>query len=134
MFVFWLYFFFFKQKTAYGVRISDWSSDVCSSDLRRPRVLGGGLAGQHEDAGADHRADAQHDQLGAGEGALERGFAFKAALERLAGVDVARRLDRLGGDKLLEHPIPQLIDGPRSTPGCMPPGGRGEWRATLPHT
>src|SRR3546814_5503591 len=26
-------FFFFKQKTAYGVRISDWSSDVCSSDL-----------------------------------------------------------------------------------------------------
>src|SRR3546814_17425529 len=27
------YFFFFKQKTAYEVRISDWSSDVCSSDL-----------------------------------------------------------------------------------------------------
>src|SRR3546814_2333196 len=26
-------FFFFKQKTAYGMRISDWSSDVCSSDL-----------------------------------------------------------------------------------------------------
>src|SRR3546814_18705891 len=26
--------FFFKQKTAYEVRISDWSSDVCSSDLR----------------------------------------------------------------------------------------------------
>src|SRR3546814_4323345 len=27
--------FFFKQKTAYGRRISDWSSDVCSSDLQR---------------------------------------------------------------------------------------------------
>src|SRR3546814_6572422 len=27
-------FFFFKQKTAYGMRISDWSSDVCSSDLK----------------------------------------------------------------------------------------------------
>src|SRR3546814_5582750 len=26
--------FFFKQKTAYDMRISDWSSDVCSSDLR----------------------------------------------------------------------------------------------------
>src|SRR3546814_8150379 len=26
-------FFFFKQKTAYDLRISDWSSDVCSSDL-----------------------------------------------------------------------------------------------------
>src|SRR3546814_14338254 len=29
-----MYFFFFKQKTAYEMRISDWSSDVCSSDLR----------------------------------------------------------------------------------------------------
>src|SRR3546814_3156373 len=28
------YFFLFKQKTAYEMRISDWSSDVCSSDLR----------------------------------------------------------------------------------------------------
>src|SRR3546814_8425257 len=28
-------FFFFKQKTAYEMRISDWSSDVCSSDLAR---------------------------------------------------------------------------------------------------
>src|SRR3546814_1880336 len=28
-------FFFFKQKTAYEMRISDWSSDVCSSDLMR---------------------------------------------------------------------------------------------------
>src|SRR3546814_20368433 len=34
-FVFMLFscFFFFKQKTAYEMRISDWSSDVCSSDL-----------------------------------------------------------------------------------------------------
>src|SRR3546814_6242880 len=30
-----LFFFFFKQKTAYEMRISDWSSDVCSSDLER---------------------------------------------------------------------------------------------------
>src|SRR3546814_9118528 len=29
------FFFFFKQKTAYEMRISDWSSDVCSSDLVR---------------------------------------------------------------------------------------------------
>src|SRR3546814_4167456 len=35
LFRFWSYllFFFFKQKTAYYMRISDWSSDVCSSDL-----------------------------------------------------------------------------------------------------
>src|SRR3546814_12111498 len=31
-------FFFFKQKTAYEMRISDWSSDVCSSDLLAPTV------------------------------------------------------------------------------------------------
>src|SRR3546814_604307 len=36
-----VYFFFFKQKTAYEMRISDWSSDVCSSDL--PMVLAGCL-------------------------------------------------------------------------------------------
>src|SRR3546814_5915213 len=38
VFVYWINgscccFFFFKQKTAYEMRISDWSSDVCSSDL-----------------------------------------------------------------------------------------------------
>src|SRR3546814_8364694 len=32
--------FFFKQKTAYELRISDWSSDVCSSDLRDASVMG----------------------------------------------------------------------------------------------
>src|SRR3546814_6509605 len=36
------FFFFFKQKTAYEMRISDWSSDVCSSDL-----LGKALAREH---------------------------------------------------------------------------------------
>src|SRR3546814_5924967 len=34
------FFFFFKQKTAYEMRISDWSSDVCSSDLAHARRLG----------------------------------------------------------------------------------------------
>src|SRR3546814_14007316 len=35
-------FFFFKQKTAYEMRISDWSSDVCSSDLSAVDPLGAG--------------------------------------------------------------------------------------------
>src|SRR3546814_2090433 len=35
-----VFFFFFKQKTAYEMRISDWSSDVCSSDLFAPLDLG----------------------------------------------------------------------------------------------
>src|SRR3546814_2270794 len=41
-------FFFFKQKTAYEMRISDWSSDVCSSDLTVaeavPEAVDGGFA------------------------------------------------------------------------------------------
>src|SRR3546814_1857143 len=37
-------FFFFKQKTAYEVRISDWSSDVCSSDLAGFLVFAPALA------------------------------------------------------------------------------------------
>src|SRR3546814_2442746 len=40
------FFFFFKQKTAYEMRISDWSSDVCSSDLVRCPCI--------SRAGADH--------------------------------------------------------------------------------
>src|SRR3546814_11119886 len=40
-----MFFFFFKQKTAYEMRISDWSSDVCSSDLivASTRLYGGSL-------------------------------------------------------------------------------------------
>src|SRR3546814_4985977 len=34
-------FFLFKQKTAYEMRISDWSSDVCSSDLRQHQLVQG---------------------------------------------------------------------------------------------
>src|SRR3546814_20852033 len=55
--LFILIFFFFKQKTAYEMRISDWSSDVCSSDLdfdvllrlarqlvgRQNGIVGGGI-------------------------------------------------------------------------------------------
>src|SRR3546814_19545986 len=38
------FFFFFKQKTAYEMRISDWSSDVCSSDLSSA----GGVSDGHD--------------------------------------------------------------------------------------
>src|SRR3546814_1424876 len=44
MFCYYLCVFFFKQKTAYEMRISDWSSDVCSSDL--PLALGAGEPGK----------------------------------------------------------------------------------------
>src|SRR3546814_20754170 len=50
---YFFFFFFFKQKTAYELRISDWSSDVCSSDLlydRVPLVTRAGVETQIQDA------------------------------------------------------------------------------------
>src|SRR3546814_13500622 len=53
-------FFFFKQKTAYEMRISDWSSDVCSSDLRfGPVAIIGGERSQRRESG--RRGDAGSD-------------------------------------------------------------------------
>src|SRR3546814_16780451 len=52
--MYWVFFFFFKQKTAYELRISDWSSDVCSAGLASDQV--GKLAGQAI-AGMDGVAD-----------------------------------------------------------------------------
>src|SRR3546814_3737447 len=50
------FFLFFKQKTAYEMRISDWSSDVCSSDLVRERPRDSALwvdIARFRDANAD---------------------------------------------------------------------------------
>src|SRR3546814_8467959 len=77
-----MYFFFFKQKTAYEMRISDWSSDVCSSDLDH--------SGEHRDAGgrAHFRAGAvrEHQRNGAGDerdrGHHDRAQAQAAGFER----------------------------------------------------
>src|SRR3546814_13258105 len=64
-----VFFFFFKQKTAYEMRISDWSSDVCSSDLeavarelgqRRPRIDAVGLV-DHEERGPGSLAQPAQD-------------------------------------------------------------------------
>src|SRR3546814_10242405 len=50
-----LFFFFFKQKTAYEMRISDWSSDVCSSDLNEAgaECFRGGDRSRHAPAATD---------------------------------------------------------------------------------
>src|SRR5216117_3920010 len=49
-----LFFFFFKQKTAYEIRKGDWSSDVCSSDLHA------GVAGEPPGRELDECAVARH--------------------------------------------------------------------------
>src|SRR3546814_6763411 len=48
-------FFFFKQKTAYEMRISDWSSDVCSSDLSRRCDLAARIGRRFRRQGGDAR-------------------------------------------------------------------------------
>src|SRR3546814_9217477 len=61
-------FFFFKQKTAYEMRISDWSSDVCSSDLLAAHGHAFGIADAAQRRsrknagadGADNAADTVH--------------------------------------------------------------------------
>src|SRR3546814_3176346 len=67
-------FFFFKQKTAYEMRISDWSSDVCSSDLC-PRPSAATRWRWHEreaDAGAAPRSWRRGAQDGDGDGGRAR--------------------------------------------------------------
>src|SRR3546814_8099001 len=86
------YFFFFKQKTAYEMLISDWSSDVCSSDLIEDRYAGAeqdaerareasGIAAPRETA--DQR-EAQHEGMHA---SLERGRAHHAGKDEGTGAD-----------------------------------------------
>src|SRR3546814_8625193 len=81
MFYIFILFFFFKQKTAYEMRISDWSSDVCSSDLGEDR-LRPAHHGSHrldrdardivvwlepgERGAAAHHAEPEHQRLGIG--------------------------------------------------------------------
>src|SRR3546814_9965157 len=85
-------FFFFKQKTAYEMRISDWSSDVCSSDLmeavgraanrfhcHRPEQVG--------DQAADQQPD-DHHVVGQVEGEY---------LARVVGLQVVRSEERRVG-------------------------------------
>src|SRR3546814_5587081 len=74
--------FFFKQKTAYEMRISDWSSDVCSSDLRRdpadddvhPGGIGVDGIGLHQLGIADHAVQ-------------EEGVERQAVILRQPGID-----------------------------------------------
>src|SRR3546814_9528682 len=62
------FFFFFKQKTAYEMRISDWSSDVCSSDLQRLAV--GRQREQSRRIGQPEAVDGERDQMAQASGTV----------------------------------------------------------------
>src|SRR3546814_8116751 len=91
-------FFFFKQKTAYEMRISDWSSDVCSSDLQ--------AAGA--DRAAVNQAKAGFEFLVV---EIERARANIAAVEfiAVAQLDVDRARDREIGRATCRERVCQYV-------------------------
>src|SRR3546814_10735258 len=86
---------FFKQKTAYEMRISDWSSDVCSSDLRSRHIaaaIGQEQARRVADLAQPFFTHREHpDLVGAAEAVLHRAqdaiLVAALAFERQHGVD-----------------------------------------------
>src|SRR3546814_3209243 len=97
-------FFFFKQKTAYEMRISDWSSDVCSSDLEDRR---------REHAAHDRAADGvlparacsvRHRQRQHAEHESERGHQDRTQDRKsvVEGKSVSVRVD-LGGRRIMTN-------------------------------
>src|SRR3546814_13947460 len=117
------FFFFFKQKTAYEMRISDWSSDVCSSDLgftdwadAHARQGMGALQGQRELRSVRLYRDAAH-----------RGDRGRAEVDRGGGP---------GDQRWRSAPTPRHLQEPHS-PGQgrrseERRGGKG-WVSTCRH-
>src|SRR3546814_9497219 len=101
------YFFFFKQKTAYEMRISDWSSDVCSSDLlcagpARPGRRVAAARRRRHAAAPRREGRAVERRLPPAEisvRSLARGPDYPA----LAGREVASRFGRAAGHRSEEH-------------------------------
>src|SRR3546814_1938633 len=92
-----LLFFFFKQKTAYEMRISDWSSDVCSSDLVR-------ALGEHAEAPVGLEVGLLHEVLGVG---------WVAGHPQRRGVERAHVLHReLGEASLVSHHLEPTVRSP----------------------
>src|SRR3546814_18881735 len=91
-------FFFFKQKTAYEMRISDWSSDVCSSDLL---IVGDARMFAHD--GALHDALAvDHAAEPARPGGVDQCVGHRAAIDRR---DIAAEQDAVIGDDDAERRV-----------------------------
>src|SRR3546814_15606422 len=91
--------FFFEQKTAYEMRISDWSSDVCSSDLLVERDVR--MRPQAAVEHADLLEVRQHRERGVGAVAVAQGLEVRvhAAVQvdaRLLGLDAATHVAEVG--------------------------------------
>src|SRR3546814_4321634 len=100
---------FFKQKTAYEMRISDWSSDVCSSDLSRidgAPALAASIDGDEEIAGKQRACDPFHLAGVAAQAGILRQIDAIALAAQVEG-----RLVFLAGLGL--HRVPAHVAAPR---------------------
>src|SRR3546814_671897 len=151
-------FFFFKQKTAYEMRISDWSSDVCSSDLpdavarRRHRAAAhrhhpGGRRGADQlvdDRARDHRPDRMDGRGGVEEwqGARPAGLRTddraRGAGRNLGRQPVPRRAEHDAADRDPRRRAPRRPRRYRARPLPATPPGVGPapvgWSRTAPET
>src|SRR3546814_3493190 len=103
-------FFFFKQKTAYEMRISDWSSDVCSSDLAN--------FGQRQAVDADKERSGPGSQRNTDEPeqrtAGDQEYQSRLVPDEPEHIDepgFRQRRGRTVGLRLLHLAAPRLIDG-----------------------
>src|SRR3546814_15991086 len=117
-----LFFFFFKQKTAYEMRISDWSSDVCSSDLGAIAAIEAfdrGRALPDRGAHAIHRGVAAADYHHALARRIE-----PAVVEGGHGIAIALAVR---GDQIIERPDDtRAADAGRADPARLVDAGGAE--------
>src|SRR3546814_3844436 len=84
-----MYIFFFKQKTAYEMRISDWSSDVCSSDLALPHAREIGMR-LHRAVGGEALLSVPYDErlVGDPDSGVLHGGVITALLDTACGSEI----------------------------------------------
>src|SRR3546814_19729001 len=109
-------FFFFKQKTAYEMRISDWSSDVCSSDLWWARPFAAGQVHAFLEQLAEHL-------VVAGRQAFDSARASRSMRLDRASAGLVRQLSRSDGGRLRRAAKRSRMSMPGAS--CLRPGQVG---------
>src|SRR3546814_10700759 len=97
-------FFFFKQKPAYEMRISDWSSDVCSSDLESSHVVGYDVTYRNPDGSTGTMRMGSKPGSRISLGTQDKTVGYDVTY-RYEGTEQTIRMDQKPGDRL------PVIDG-----------------------
>src|SRR3546814_202 len=123
-----MFFFFFKQKTAYEMRISDWSSDVCSSDLDD-------LGQQwYLDGKLDKRTNTFNDFVDVAKGLIEHGYTSAGRISISGGSAggelmgaVANSSPELWGAVVAHVPFVDVLNTMLDESLTLTPGEWPEW-------